>query len=155
MSMKASELRVVCYGGKEMRFFTGMHISRTKLYSDSVHLFLCNKYVFQIGIYVDMSFTHDIVVPPASEVWKWECQMPVKASVVHFSSSHTACYQRQRGHTAAITAPHNRARYKDVTFRWFFKAFNGNDILFHFAFRVPYIYACFYNVSFNMLMYIL
>lgn len=45
LSMKASKLRVVCYGGNEMRFFTGMHISRTKLYSDSVHLFLCNKYV--------------------------------------------------------------------------------------------------------------
>lgn len=31
--------------GEMKRFFTGMHISRTKLYSDSVHLFSCNKYV--------------------------------------------------------------------------------------------------------------
>lgn len=142
LSMKASKLRVVCYGGNEMRFFTGMHISRTKLYSDSVHLFLCNKYVcFQIGIYVDMSFTHDIVVPPASEVWEWECQMPVRASLVHFSSSPTVRNQRQRDHTAAIAAPHNRARYKDVTFLWFFKAFNGNDIVFSFCIQSA-LYLC-------------
>lgn len=45
LSMKAFKFRVVCYMGEMKRFFTGMHISRTKLYSDSVHLFLCNKYV--------------------------------------------------------------------------------------------------------------
>lgn len=54
--------------------------------------------------------------------------------------------------SAAFTTPHNRARYKDVTVLWFFKAFDSNDIFhFHFAFRVPYIYACFYNVSFNIM----
>lgn len=131
----------MCYGGNEMRFFTGMHISRTKLYSDSVHLLLCNKYVcVQIGFYVDMSFTHGIVArPPTSEVWEWECQIPVKASLVHFFKALIWSVIRG-GHTAATTAPHNRAKYRDVTFLWFFKAFN---FFFHFAFRVPYIYAVF------------
>lgn len=120
-------------------------------------IFSCaiNMCVFRQGFMWTCHSLMTLLFPPASEVWEWECQMPVKASLVHFSSSHTVCNQRQRGHAAAITAPHNRARYKDVTFLWFFKAFNGNDFFFRFAFRVPYIYACFYNVSFNILMYIL
>lgn len=149
-----SKSRAVCYGGNEMRFFTGMHISRTKLYSDSVHLLLCNKYVcVQTGFYVDMSFTHAAVARPTHP------QVRCASGNVRFQSKHHWCIflrapirsvLRGRG----VTQPHSPLhaigqKYEDVTFLWFFKAFNGNDIfLFPFCIQSA-LYLCrFYNVSF-------
>lgn len=48
---------------------------------------------------MDMSFTHDIVVPPATEVWEWECQVPVTASLVHFFQALLQSVIRGRGVT--------------------------------------------------------
>lgn len=77
--------------GEMKRFFTGMHISRTKLYSDSVHLFLCNKYVCFLDRVLCGYVIHFMTLllcprppTPASEVWEWGCQVPVKASLVLF-----------------------------------------------------------------------
>lgn len=158
LSMKASKLRVVCYGGNEMRFFTGMHISRTKLYSDSVHLFLCNKYVrFQIGFYMDMSFAHDIVVPPPP-------QERCGSGNVRCQSKHHWCiFQalirsviRGRGVTQPQSPLHTIGQGTKTSLSCgSLKHSMVMTFFFHFAFRVPYIYACFYNVSFNILMYIL
>lgn len=130
-----------------------MHISRTKLYSDSVHLFLCNKYVcFQIGFYVDMLFTHDIVVPPQGGVGVGMSGASQSITGA-FSSSHTVCNQRQR-----VTQPHSQLHTigqgtKTSLSCGSLKHSMVITFYFHFAFRVPYIYACFYNVSFNILMY--
>lgn len=78
--------------------------------------------------------THDIVAPPVllfdpcSQVWKWECQMSFKQFlVVHLGfkiffcqlSSHVLL--EAKGSKRCNHAPHNRAKYKDVTFLWFFK----------------------------------
>lgn len=55
-------------GEMKWDFFTGMHISRTKLYSDSVHLFLCNKYV---------CFLDRVLCGYVIHVWHRCCPFPV------------------------------------------------------------------------------
>lgn len=158
--MKAFKLRVVCYGGK-WRYFS---LECTSVGQNCI-LIQC---IFSCAI--NMCVLDRVLC--GYVIHSWQCMFPStheRFVGVRCQSKHHWCYffiffqalivcnWRQRGgHTAAtLTVPHNRARYKDVTFLWFLKAFNSKDIFFcfHFAFRVPYIYACFYNVSFNMLMY--
>lgn len=155
--MKAFKLRVVCYGGK-WRYFS---LECTSVGQNCI-LIQC---IFSCAI--NMCVLDRVLCGYVIHSWQYVSQhpraicgsqVPVEASLVlFFFQALIVCNWKQRGgHTAAtLTVPHNRARYKDVTFLWFLKAFNSKDIFFcfHFAFRVPYIYACFYNVSFNMLMY--
>lgn len=113
-----------------------------------------------MGFYVNVIHSwHCCPPPPPPKLLRmWRGSADVECEFKHhwciffiFTNAHSG----QRGHTVAFTAPHNRAKYKDVTFLWFFNALGGNDVWFSiFAFRVPYIYAVFYNVSFNIVMYI-
>lgn len=110
------QIETCAMGEMKWDFFTGMHISRTKLYSDSVHLYLCNKYVY----FLDRGFWCGYIIH------SWHCCSPSERGVgvevsdaiqsitgaFFFSSSLHRCVIRDRGggHTAAVTAPHNRAK---------------------------------------------
>lgn len=147
LSMKAFRVRVVYCGGNEEIFFTGMHISRTKLYSDSVHIFLCNKCVFQVGFYVDIfslmtlfSVSHAPSTSVASQsiagtFFKLSqflagVNMPTFTLPTIGQGTKTSLSCGSLKHSMVMT---------------FFFLF-----VFNFAFRVPYIYACFYNVLFTV-----
>lgn len=102
-----------------------------------------------------MSFILDIAVPPATEVREWECPMLAKASHWCIFQALIRSVIRGRGVTQPQSPLHTigQGTKTSLSCGSLKHSMVMAYFLFHFAFRVPYIYACFYNVSFNILMY--
>lgn len=131
-SMKSFKLRVCVLWGKWRDF----SLECTSVGQNCILIqciFSCAINMCMLGRilcgYVNHSLT--LLFPPASEVWEWECPGASRSitGAFFFKLSYTL-YLETEGSRSRTHVPHNRARYKDVTLSWFFKAFSGKDISF-------------------------